>query len=101
MFVYDAEAFVEAMQRVRGGAALSLPSFHHGTGDPVEAGVLLLESHTIVVVEGNYVLLGEPRCSPPRCTHCAVLRCASSDLLFCKLAASAAGRKLSAGHFSV
>lgn len=52
-----AEAFVEAMQRVRRGGAVTLPTFQHGVGDPVEAGVRLSESHTIVVVEGNYVLL--------------------------------------------
>lgn len=56
-WTFNAEAFVEAMRLVKAGGALSLPTFQHGVGDPVEAGMQLLESHTIVIVEGNYVLL--------------------------------------------
>ena len=38
----------------------SFPSFDHGTGDPVEDDIQLLnEQHRIVIVEGNYLLLDE------------------------------------------
>lgn len=55
-----AEAFVAAMRAVRGGGAVSLPDFQHGVGDPVEDAVQLAASHRIVLVEGNYLLLGAP-----------------------------------------
>lgn len=70
VFVNGAEAFVEAMQRVWRGDPVSLPTFEHGVGDPVEAGVQLLETHTIVVVEGNYVLLGAPICPSKGSLNC-------------------------------
>lgn len=53
-----------AMRAVRGGGKVSLPDFQHGVGDPVEDAVQLAASHRIVLVEGNYVLLGAASLSP-------------------------------------
>lgn len=37
---------------------MSLPSFQHGVGDPVEDDIRVAPHHTLVLVEGNYLLLG-------------------------------------------
>ena len=66
-----AEAFVAAMRAVRGGGEVSLPDFQHGVGDPVEDAVQLAASHRIVLVEGNYLLLGAHP-PPPPLGACAV-----------------------------
>lgn len=36
-----------------------LPSFDHGVGDPVPDNVQIVPQNKIVLVEGNYLLLGE------------------------------------------
>ena len=36
-----------------------LPSFDHGVGDPVPDNVQVIPQNKIVLVEGNYLLLGE------------------------------------------
>ena len=36
-----------------------LPSFDHGVGDPVPDSVQVIAQNKIVLVEGNYLLLGE------------------------------------------
>ena len=38
-----------------------LPSFDHGVGDPVPDGVRVVAQNKIVLVEGNYLLLGMPQ----------------------------------------
>lgn len=38
-----------------------LPSFDHGVGDPVPDGVRVMAQNKIVLVEGNYLLLGMPK----------------------------------------
>ncbi len=43
--------------RCAGGA--TLPSFDHGVGDPVPDGVTVIPQNKIILVEGNYLLLGE------------------------------------------
>ena len=37
-----------------------LPSFDHGVGDPVEGDIVVGPDHRLVLVEGNYLLLGSP-----------------------------------------
>lgn len=56
-WTFNAEAFVAAMRRVRTGEAVSLPSFAHGVGDPVEDDIRVEARHEVVLVEGNYLLL--------------------------------------------
>lgn len=41
-----------------------LPSFDHGVGDPVPDNVQVIPQNKIVLVEGNYLLLGECTSSP-------------------------------------
>lgn len=36
---------------------LPVPSFDHAAGDPCEGDIMVLPCHSIVLVEGNYVLL--------------------------------------------
>lgn len=36
-----------------------LPSFDHGVGDPVPDGIQVIPQNKIILVEGNYLLLGE------------------------------------------
>lgn len=63
-FTFNAPKFVERMRSLAGarnaseGAALKLPSFDHGRGDPVEDDVCVLPGHRLVIVEGIYVLRG-------------------------------------------
>lgn len=60
-FTFDAPAFVAAVRAAAvPGAALSLPSFDHGVGDPVDGGVAVAAGAKVVLVEGNYVLLATP-----------------------------------------
>lgn len=38
--------------------AIAWPSFDHAVGDPVPEDVQILPEHKVVLVEGNYVLMG-------------------------------------------
>lgn len=38
---------------------MALPSFQHGVSDPIEDDIRIASHHTLVVVEGNYLLLGK------------------------------------------
>jgi pantothenate kinase len=51
--------------QVRTRNEVLLPSFQHGVGDPVEDNIVVATHHTLVLVEGNYLLIGAPNCSPP------------------------------------
>lgn len=87
-WTFDAEAFLKFMQRLRSWAdqpasssspsssssgpgasnpsttsedeVLYAPTFDHHTKDPVENGTCITSSTSIVIVEGNYLLLDEP-----------------------------------------
>ena len=39
-------------------AAVAVPSFAHGVGDPVPDDILVAARHRVLLVEGNYLLLG-------------------------------------------
>jgi len=56
-WTFDAEAFVRCLESLRDGGAVSAPSFDHGVGDPVASDIDIRPHHTVVVVEGNYLLL--------------------------------------------
>ena len=56
----------------RSAASLSLPSFDHAVGDPVEDDILVKPEHRVVIIEGLYTLLGEPgRCTLRQQVVCA------------------------------
>ncbi|KAI5360128.1 Putative phosphoribulokinase/uridine kinase, P-loop containing nucleoside triphosphate hydrolase [Septoria linicola] len=59
-FTFDARRFIEAVARLRSDkSALTLPGFDHAAKDPVEDGISVASSDKVVLLEGNYVLLGE------------------------------------------
>lgn len=81
-WTFDAEAFVQCVQRLREApagapaavtasscedAGVAVPSFEHGVGDPVPDAVIVMPHHKIVLIEGNYLLLGDyfDICHPP------------------------------------
>jgi len=59
-WTFNAAAYVECVAAVKHRAqeVLEAPSFEHGVGDPVEGGITILPNHSIVISEGNYLLLG-------------------------------------------
>lgn len=48
--------------RVTPAGEATLPSFDHGVGDPVPDGVTVIPQNKIILVEGNYLLLGGSYC---------------------------------------
>lgn len=69
-WTFDAEAFVQCVRAVRegpvgaaagsgAGTGILVPTFAHGVGDPVAGGVTVMPHHKIVLIEGNYLLLGD------------------------------------------
>ena len=40
------------------------PSFDHAVGDPKEAEIHIKPQHRVVLIEGNYLLLGKERLQP-------------------------------------
>ncbi len=44
--------------QVRFEREVLLPSFQHGVGDPLEGDIFVSRRHDLVLVEGNYLLLG-------------------------------------------
>ncbi|KAL4959800.1 uncharacterized protein BDV14DRAFT_212128 [Aspergillus stella-maris] len=70
-WTFDATAFVAFMRRLRSWADSSpssfgeeeediyAPTFDHATKDPVQNGLMISKDTTILVIEGNYLLLDE------------------------------------------
>jgi hypothetical protein len=63
-WTFDAEGFVKLVERVVTcpDEVILAPSFNHGAGDPVEKDISIERHHSIVIVEGNYLLLGRLCC---------------------------------------
>lgn len=74
-FTFDANAFVACVQHVASlcgmccqvaspghhhctDQPIPVPSFDHAAGDPVDGDIVIEPRHSIVLVEGNYLLLG-------------------------------------------
>ena len=70
-WTFDAEAFVRCVRALReaptamgtargggSGAGVPVPTFAHGLGDPVHGDACVMPHHNIVLIEGNYLLLG-------------------------------------------
>ena len=60
-WTFDAAAYVTCLKNIKtsGGSEQFAPSFDHGTGDPVPHNVTVNPHHSIVLSEGNYLLLDE------------------------------------------
>lgn len=69
-WTFDAQGFVKLVERVVTcpDEVILAPSFDHGTGDPVEKDISIERHHSIVIVEGNYLLLGRLRCCIDICS---------------------------------
>lgn len=60
-FTFNAHRFVDNLKQARISGQGTFPEFHHGSGDPVEDAIQLIESPPVIVlVEGNYLLLDQP-----------------------------------------
>lgn len=59
-FTFDAHRFVADLIEARRSGEGSFPSFDHGIADPVANDIKLTRAHSIVLVEGNYLLLDKP-----------------------------------------
>jgi pantothenate kinase len=61
-FTFDAVGFCSCLSNVRAALAdgkdVAVPTFDHAVGDPVEAGSTIPGATRVVLVEGNYMLLG-------------------------------------------
>ncbi|MGY0388927.1 nucleoside/nucleotide kinase family protein [Nocardioides sp. WG-D5] len=55
---FDAEGYVAALRQVRGQERVEWPTFSRVTDEPVPGGVVI-EDKSIVITEGNYLLLEE------------------------------------------
>lgn len=50
-WTFDAQAFVDAIRRIKQQGRATLPSFDHGVGDPVEDDILIdAAQHSVVLV---------------------------------------------------
>lgn len=59
-FTFDAHGLVRALSVCRRASCGSFPGFDHGVGDPVEDSIRVAKEHSVVLCEGNYLLLPEP-----------------------------------------
>lgn len=56
LWTFDGEAIVSSLAQARANGRASLPVYSRQISDPVPDGVQLLETHKLVLVEGNYLL---------------------------------------------
>jgi len=58
---FDADGFVRLLRRLRDtGSVVTAPAFDRSAEEPVPGAVSVRPDHRLVVVEGNYLLLGGP-----------------------------------------
>ena len=57
---FDAAAFVALLRRLRAGEAVRAPDFDRSREEPVPDAIDVATDARLVVVEGNYLLLGDP-----------------------------------------
>ena len=58
---FDAEAYAALLRRLHAGGPVRAPSFDHRLPDPVSDAIEVPAEAGLVVTEGNYLLLDEPR----------------------------------------
>ncbi|KAL2649599.1 hypothetical protein R1flu_017727 [Riccia fluitans] len=56
-WTFDPVGLASRLMALRKKGSVSLPSFDHGVGDPVDDDIHVEERHKIILVEGNYLLL--------------------------------------------
>jgi pantothenate kinase len=57
---FDAEAYVALLRRLRAGGDVLAPSFDRSREEPVPDAITVPADASLVITEGNYLLLGEP-----------------------------------------
>ena len=57
-WTFDAKALVDDLAKAKSSGKASLPEYDRALSDPVENAVTVEESHQIILVEGNYLILG-------------------------------------------
>ena len=58
-FTFNARRFVSDIESLRVNRKGGFPSFDHNIGDPCEGAIEVNEGHSVVICEGNYLLLEE------------------------------------------
>ncbi|KAK9281128.1 hypothetical protein L1049_004021 [Liquidambar formosana] len=58
-WTFDPSLLLTCLKTLRNQGSVYAPSFDHGVGDPVEDDIFVSLQHKVVIVEGNYLLLGE------------------------------------------
>lgn len=58
-WTYDPKRLFNCLKKLRNQGSVNAPSFDHGVGDPIEDDIIVSSQHKVVIVEGNYILLGE------------------------------------------
>ncbi|CAM8976736.1 unnamed protein product [Rhodiola kirilowii] len=58
-WTFDPARMMNCLKDLREHGSVYAPSFDHGMGDPVEDDVFVSLQHKVVIVEGNYLLLGD------------------------------------------
>jgi pantothenate kinase len=58
LLVGVSQGFVSCLKKIVDEGTAKCPCFDHAAGDPVEDAIVVNSSHSIVIVEGNYLLLG-------------------------------------------
>ncbi|KAL3702133.1 hypothetical protein R1sor_020155 [Riccia sorocarpa] len=56
-WTFDPVGLASRLKSLRKKGSVTLPSFDHGVGDPVDDDIRVEKRHKVVVVEGNYLLL--------------------------------------------
>ncbi|XP_068650809.1 putative uridine kinase C227.14 isoform X2 [Aristolochia californica] len=58
-WTFDPERLLTCLKTLRSQGFVFAPSFDHGIGDPVEDNIFVSLQHKVVIVEGNYILMGD------------------------------------------
>jgi pantothenate kinase len=58
---FDAEGYAALLRRLQAGGTVLAPAFDHGQPDPIPDAIEIPTEAGLVVTEGNYLLLDEPR----------------------------------------
>jgi len=58
---FDAEGYASLLRRLQAGGTVRAPAFDHGLPDPIPDAIEIPGEAGLVVTEGNYLLLDEPR----------------------------------------
>ena len=78
---FDAEGYAELLGRIRAGEGVRAPGFDRQVEEPVPARVLVPAGAPLVVTEGNYLLLDDPRWRAVRAQLDAVWHLRTDDVV--------------------